>query len=122
MFGALASGPGKGFILGCCVALGACGPDCERPPIFIPALSIEVTDADSGDRICDAIVTLEIEGDSTTLPKSCPYGGGTRVGLYKISVTHDAYEAASLEVSVAADECSEPAMKKVSIQLERVAT
>lgn len=113
----------RGLVLGFCLALGACGPDCdERPPILTHALSIEIADADSGERVCDASVTLEVDGRSTTLSKLCPYGGGTAAGRYKISVARDGYEATSLEVSVAADECGVPVTKDVTIRLKRRAT
>ena len=110
-------------MLGFCLALGACGPDCDdRPPIGTHALSIEIADADSGERICDASVTLEIDGKSTPLAKLCPYGGGTGGGRYKISVARDGYEATSLEVSVAADECAVPVTRDVTIRLEPLAS
>lgn len=116
-------GPGAGLMLGFCLALGACGPDCDdRPPIGTNALSIEIADADSGERVCDASVTVEVDGRSTTLAKLCPYSGGAGAGRYKISVARDGYETTSLEVVVSADECSVPVTRDVTIRLERLAT
>jgi hypothetical protein len=113
---------GSALVPGSCLSLSGCGPDCTRPPVLIYALRIEVDDADSGDAICDATVNLEGDGRAAALPQACAYAGGARAGQYEVTVTRDGYEATTVDVSVAQDDCSEPVPKQIKIHLKRLAT
>lgn len=113
---------GGSLELGACIGVSACGPDCNRPPILTYAVRIDIEDASSGDAICDAAVTLTVDGSTVALAQACAYAGGTRPGHYEISVTRTGYETTTVDVSVPKDECSEPVQQHIKIQLERVKT
>ena len=80
--------------------------------IAVDAMTVTVTDATTGQRICDATVTA-IDGAFSAelrpfgIGSECSYSGPTeRPGRYEVRVTRSGYEAAARAgVTVTADEC-----------------
>jgi len=79
--------------------------------IAVDALTVVVTDAATGKRICDATVTAR-DGDFRAELRpfeatACAYSGVTeRAGRYDVTATRAGYEVATLlGVTVTADEC-----------------
>lgn len=80
--------------------------------IAIDAMTVTVTDAATGQRICDATVTATDGSFSAELRAfpagpECSYSGPTeRPGRYEVRVTRSGYEAVvRRDVIVTADEC-----------------
>jgi hypothetical protein len=80
--------------------------------IAVDAMTVTVTDAANGERICDATVTAKDGAFSAQLQAfpagpECSYSGPTeRAGRYEVRVTRAGYEAAvRQDVIVTADEC-----------------
>ena len=102
-------------ILALCVLMTGCGqsPDprfCTA--IAVDAMTVTVTDAATGQRICDATV-IAIDGAFSADLRpfasgpECSYSGPTeRAGRYEVRVTRSGYETAvRRDVTVTADEC-----------------
>jgi hypothetical protein len=101
------------------LSLAAAGCETEGPnhpractAIAIEALNVTVTDAATGQRICDALVTVTDGSFSTELrrfggPSDCTHTGPTeRPGRYEVRATRDGYATAvRSNVVVTADEC-----------------
>lgn len=103
------------------LGIGACGDDCDgRHPIGSSPLTITVIDADTGDTICDADITVEHEGVSTELTPRCSSAAGTGPGTYRISARRTGYAEKAIEVSVSRDECSDIVTERVTIELTPV--
>jgi hypothetical protein len=100
------------------LAISGCGNDCDgRPPIGSSPLTLEVVDADTGDTICDADVSIEYEGVVTELRPQCRWVTGTGAGKYQISVRRSGYAEKVTDVSVSRDECSDIVTEHVIIAL-----
>ncbi len=96
------------------LSLSACGPGpggtvCTEEFAF--GLNVTVTDAATGERVCDAVVTAT-EGDfSETLEvlpgDDCVYvGAGERAGTYRVEAAKAGFASAVQEdVVVGEDEC-----------------
>jgi len=93
---------------GLAVALaGGCSADsAECAGVRSVGIVLAVTDADTGEPICDATVRLEHARYAEELtaegPDPCRYLGGNLVGTYALSVSRDGYAATSTTVEVAA--------------------
>jgi hypothetical protein len=95
--------------------LAACDTPLEPhvcTAIAVDAINVTVTDAASGQRICDATVTASDGGFREQLrvlggPADCVYSGPTeRAGRYEVQVSRPGYATASASgVRVDADEC-----------------
>jgi hypothetical protein len=95
--------------------LTACEETLERrfcTAIAVDALTVTVTDAATGLRICDATVTATDGAFSAELQgfgpgPDCSYSGPTeRAGRYEVRATRAGYEVAvRTGVTVTADEC-----------------
>jgi hypothetical protein len=98
--------------------LTACGTDCNRPPILIPALAIRVVDAESGAAICDAQVTIRHGDEAIPLAAACTYTGGSHAGLYDITIAKPGYQDQVVsDIRVTSDECAEAETKQVAVEL-----
>src|SRR5262245_56250564 len=88
-------------------ALLGCDDDCNRPPVLVYSLNVEVADAATGEPICDATVEMERDGaDVYATPGTCRFSSSTdRPGRFRVSVQHPDYEPAESEVVVSEDEC-----------------
>lgn len=95
------------------LATAACAPGMGAvcTDEFAYGLTVTVTDAVTGDRICDAVVTAT-DGDheetlEALLGDECVYiGAGERAGTYRVQAVKDGFAAAAAEgVVVAEDEC-----------------
>jgi len=100
------------------VVLGVAG--CESPAdpvicttIAVQAITLTVVDGTSGQRLCDATVTVVDGSFSQVLPPfpgsapDCTYSGPTeRAGTYEVRVSRAGYQPATASpVRVSADEC-----------------
>ena len=100
------------------VVLGVAG--CESPAdpvicttIAVQAITLTVLDGVSGQRVCDATVTVVDGSFSQVLPPfpgsapDCTYSGPTeRAGTYEVRVSRAGYQPATeRNVRVTADEC-----------------
>jgi hypothetical protein len=97
------------------LGLAGCAPPTEPhvcTAIAVDALVVTVVDSASGQRLCDATVTV-IDGAFTEALRpfpgiaECTYSGPTeRAGLYEVRVTRSGYVPANMtNVRVNADEC-----------------
>jgi hypothetical protein len=105
------------FIGVCSVSLGLAGCDQPTEPrvctaIAVDAIVVTVVDSTSGQRICDATVTVTDGAFAQELrpfpaATECTYSGPTeRAGQYEVRVTRAGYVPASMtNVGVTADEC-----------------
>lgn len=101
------------------LGLFAAGCETEAPngprvctAIAVEALNVTVTDAATGQRLCDATVTVTDGSFRAELrrfggPADCVYTGPTeRAGRYEVRATRAGYAVASRsDVAVTADEC-----------------
>jgi len=124
--GVRAQRPVQGALLLCAIVLGqvalsGCRDDCEgRPPVGSSPLTIRVIDANTGDPICDADVSVEHEGVTTVLEPRCSSAVGTGPGRYQISARRSGYADRTTDVSVSRDECSDIVTEHVTIALTPV--
>lgn len=86
---------------------GGCSADsAECTGVRSVGIVLAVTNADTGEPICDATVRLEHARYAEQLtaegPDPCRYLGGNVSGTYTVTVTRDGYAAASAVVEVAA--------------------
>jgi carboxypeptidase family protein len=98
-----------------CLVLAGCDHAPEQrfcTAVAVDALTVIVTDAATGQRICDATVTATDGAFSAELRlfelgQDCSYSGPTeRPGRYDVRVTRAGYEAVVRpDVTVTADEC-----------------
>ena len=95
-----------------------CRDDCNRPPILIHALRIQVVDAQSGDPLCDAQITLQLGETSEPLAaNNCHPAGGSRPGTYHVTARQTGYQTAEIDVTVPEDDCGEAVPQDVTIEL-----
>jgi len=102
----------------CAIGLGLAG--CASPvepvvctTIAVQAITLTVVDGVSGQRLCDATVTVVDGSFSQVLPPfpgsapDCTYSGPTeRAGTYEVRVSRAGYQPATASpVRVSADEC-----------------
>ena len=97
------------------LGLAGCAPPTEPhvcTAIAVDALVVTVVDGASGQRLCDATVTVIDGAFSQALRPfpavtECTYSGPTeRAGLYEVRVTRSGYVPATMtNVRVTADEC-----------------
>jgi hypothetical protein len=88
------------------LAAAGCGStSAECAGVRDVGILLAVTDADTGEPICDAAVHLEHPGHSEELtaegPDPCRYLGGNVTGSYSVSISRTGYTATSLSVEVA---------------------
>lgn len=114
-----------------CFGLIACGESPADPivctAIAVEAMTVTVTDASTGQRICDATVVAVDGAFSAELrpfpapAAECTYSGPTeRAGTYEVRVSRAGYEpAAQAGIRVTADECHVIPVR-VSIQMRRI--
>ncbi len=101
---------------------GGCGSDsAECTGVRSVGLVLAVTDADTGEPLCDAVVRLEHARYSEELvaegPDPCRYLGGNVAGTYTVSVSRDDYVAAITAVEVTSDGDCGVKPKELEIQL-----
>jgi len=95
-------------------------PECAGVQRY--GLVIEVTDAATGNPVCDAAVHLAHEDHDEDLAADgldpCRYLGGTTPGRYTIEVSRDGYEAETVDIEVAAaNTCSGLDTRSITIEL-----
>jgi len=100
---------GRAALAAVCLAgaAGGCASDsAECAGVRSVGIVLAVTDADTGEPICDATVRLEHARYTEELqaegPEPCRYLGGNLSGTYTVSVSRDGYAATSTTVEVAA--------------------
>jgi hypothetical protein len=115
---------------GLALALASSGCAIEQttcPAIYIPALTITVTDSATGARICDAEVTATNDGGrAERLRKSgftsdCAYQGGSGAGVFSVRAEKAGFLTGSVSgIRVDVDECGQPvAQQSRTIALTR---
>lgn len=117
-----------GFMCLLAVLPAGCGGSDSKgddgcPSIARPYLSVSVVD-DTGTRICDAQVTVEVSGQTLSPGAEgtpCKYQTfeGELEAEHRITVTADGHQPYTASVRVSTDECGGPKTQELQLQLTR---